>query len=183
MSLQCLGQVSENYVLAIQENALADAQKHALLMHCLGTEGQRDFSTLTDADNSYKTALTALRISFVPRVNVVAERYKFRQRGQKNGASTEQYIASLREMVVTWEFGELADEMIRDQLIEKTNSPRIRELLLLEMELALQKALTMAIQIESAIAGAQIIGQGIAHDIKAIHPVQTQDSQSSKRPF
>ena len=86
-------------------------------------------------------------------------------------------------MVVTWEFGELADEMIRDHLVEKMNSPRNRESLLLEMELMLQKAITMARQIESAMAEAQIIGQGIAHDIKAIHPVQTQDSQSSKRPF
>ena len=30
---------------------------------------------------------------------------------------------------------------------------------------------------------AQIIGQGTASDIQAMHPVQTQDSQSSKRPF
>ena len=65
----------------------------------------------------------------------MAERYKFCQRGQKNGESTEQYIDSLRKMVITCEFGELADKMIRNQLIEKTDSPHIRERLLLEMEL------------------------------------------------
>ena len=51
------------------------------------------------------------------------------------------------------------------------------------MELTLQKALTMARQIESAMAEAQIIGQGTASYIQAVHPVQTQDSQSSKRPL
>ena len=86
-------------------------------------------------------------------------------------------------MVVTCEFGELADEMIQDQLIEKTNSSCIGERLLLVMELTLQKAITMAGQIESAMVEAQIIGQDTASDIQSIHPVQTQDSQSSKRPF
>ena len=66
------------------------------------------------AHNSYETALTALRNFFVPRVNVVAERYKFRRYGQKNGESMEQYISSLWKMVLTCEFVELADEMIRD---------------------------------------------------------------------
>ena len=111
------------------------------------------------------------------------ERYKFPQRGQKNSESKEQYIASLREMVITCEFGEMAEKMIQDQLFEKTNSSRIREHLLLETELTSQKAVTRARQIESAMAEAQIIGQGTASDIQAIHLVQTQNSQSSKRPL
>ena len=86
-------------------------------------------------------------------------------------------------MVITCEFGELADKMIQDQLFEKTNSSRIREHLLLETELTSQKAVTRARQIEFAMAEAQIIGQGTASDIQAKHPVQTQDSQSSKRPL
>ena len=113
----------------------------------------------------------------------MAERYKFCQRGQKNGEATEQYFALLREMVVTCKCGELADEMIWDHLIEKTNSSHNRERLLLEMELTLQKAITMARQIEPAMVEAQIIGQGTASNMQAIHPVQTQDLQSSKRPF
>ena len=99
-----------------------------------------------------------MRNFFVARVNVVAERYKFHQRGQKNGESMEQYIASLREMLVTCEFGEPADKMIRDRLVERTNSPRMRRRLLLQMELTLQKVRTMARQIDSAMAEAQIIG-------------------------
>ena len=127
------------------------------------------------ADKSYEPALTALRNFFVPRVNVVAERQKFHQRGQKNCESTEQYVASLRSMVVTCKFGELADKMIHDQLVEKANSPRNRERLLLEIALTLRltKAITMARQIESAMVEAQIIGQGTASDIQAIHAVQT----------
>ena len=35
--------VFENYVLAIQDNALADARKRVLLIQCLGTGGQRLF--------------------------------------------------------------------------------------------------------------------------------------------
>ena len=64
-------------------------------------------------------------------------------------------------MVITCVFGELADKMIQDQLFEKTNSSRIREHLLLETELTLQKAEIRARQIESAMAEAQIRSQGI----------------------
>ncbi|KAJ8272305.1 hypothetical protein COCON_G00111640 [Conger conger] len=49
--------------------------------------------------------------------------------------------------------------MIRDQLVEKTNSSRIRESLLLESELTLQKAITLASHIETVLADAQAMAK------------------------
>ncbi|KAI0238688.1 hypothetical protein LSAT2_010572, partial [Lamellibrachia satsuma] len=41
-------------------------------------------------------------------------------------------------------FGQLSDELIRDQLIEKTNNPRVRERLIMEPDtLTLEKAITL----------------------------------------
>ncbi len=48
----------------------------------------------------------------------------------------------------------LADDMIRDQIVEKRYTSRIRERLLLETDLTLQKAIPIAGQIESAVAKA-----------------------------
>ncbi|CAM4577627.1 unnamed protein product [Lepidochelys kempii] len=52
------------------------------------------------------------------------------------------YIAFLRSLIVTCDFGNMADEMIRNQLIEKTTNLRVRERLLLEPQQAvtLQKS-------------------------------------------
>uniref|UniRef100_A0A8C1RTY5 Uncharacterized protein n=1 Tax=Cyprinus carpio TaxID=7962 RepID=A0A8C1RTY5_CYPCA len=137
---------------------LPNARKRALLIHCLGAEGQRLFYTLTvsdQGDDTYASALSAIREFFVPKVNVVAERYRFRQRSQRAGETTDQYVAALRELAATCEFGAMEDEMIRDQLVEKTNSSRIRERLLLEVPLDLKKAVTVARQIETATAEAK----------------------------
>ena len=52
---------------------------------------------------------------------------------------------------------EISDEMIRDQLVEKTLTARIREHLLLEPELTLQKVLVMVGQIKSVMAEVEAI--------------------------
>ncbi|KAF7652085.1 hypothetical protein LDENG_00102040 [Lucifuga dentata] len=60
--------------------------------------------------------------------------------------------------------------MIQDQLIEKTNSLRIRERLLLEVPLTLTKAMTMARQIEPAVAEAKAMCTGAMDS--TVHTVQ-----------
>lgn len=75
--------------------------------------------------------LTNLRVMhykiffFVPKVNVVAERNKFCQYAQQPGKSTVQYVAALRDLLVNCDFGILMDDMIRDQIVEKTCTPHI----------------------------------------------------------
>ncbi len=68
----------DNYVTALSEEDIAEKTKRALLIHCLGTEGQMIFYTLTVANDGYEMALTALRAFFLQKVNVVAERNTFR---------------------------------------------------------------------------------------------------------
>lgn len=94
----------ENYLVAMSESDLPDARKHALLIHCLGAEGQRLFYTLTVADDKYDTALKAIEDFFIPQVNVVAERYRFKQRSQRPGETTDQFAAALKELVTTCQF-------------------------------------------------------------------------------
>ncbi|KAK0142863.1 hypothetical protein N1851_019189 [Merluccius polli] len=163
-------QMFENYLLALTANDMPDKRKRALLLHCLGTEGQRIFLSLPDVGTSYKSACDALKAFFVPRVNVVAERNKFRRRAQRQGESIVQYIAALRDLLVNCDFGLLADDMIRDQLIEKTSSSRIRERLLLEADLTLQKAITLASHIETAVADAKAIASVSEASVQLVQP-------------
>ena len=80
------------------------------------------------------------------------ERYTFRQRAQRPGGSVREYITALHELVANCNFGQLSDELIRDQLIEKTNNPRVRERLLMEPDtLTLEKAITLTSCIEVAV--------------------------------
>lgn len=110
----------------MSEGELPEARKRVLLIYCLCTEGQRLFYTLTVADDKYDTALKSIENFFIPQVNIVAERYRFRQRSQRPGETTDQFAAALKELVTTCQFRTVKEEMIRDQIVEKMNSPRIR---------------------------------------------------------
>ncbi len=145
-----------------------EARTRALLLHCLGTEGQRIFYTLPDSGDTLDSAIAALQTHFNPKINVVAERHAFRKRTQTTSESVLHYIAALRDLVSKCEFGANTDDMIRDQLIEHVASHRIRERLLLETDLTLSKAITIATQIEAASAHAKSIAGDQAASVQAV---------------
>ena len=165
----------ETYMIASNSTKFGDERRRALLLHCLGPEGQRVYHTLPPtvtpesgqeqgaADvGSYEEAFARLDKHFSPAVNVVAARYQFRQRAQRKDELVEDYVSALRELAINCEFGKFADEFIRDQLVEKTPSERIRERLLIEPALTLQTALTITRQMESAARDARVIDSASA---------------------
>lgn len=164
-----------NYCLVIdvEGQKWTDARQRALLLHCLGTEGQRIFYTLADTGTTLATALKALDDYFTPKVNVVVERHTFRKRAQLRDETIVQYIAALRQLAATCEF-ENSDDMIRDQLVEHCVNPHIRERLLLKTKLKLKDAITLACQIESA--GEQ--AKAMASASRSSLPVQVVQVQS-----
>ena len=163
----------KNYLLAIGTDSFNAERKRALILHCIGLEGQHIFNTLpeiTDEDNVYGNALAALKQHFQPSVNVVSERYKFRQRKQHHGESIDFYVASLRDLAKTCSFETCTDkEMIGDQIVEKTTMPKIRERLLMEADLTLEKTLEIARSIESAVRESKILGNAQTSHVNRVH--------------
>ena len=108
-------QIFQNYLVVI--NATGDAwpvaRRRAVLLHCLGTEGQRIFYNLPNTGATYDTAVNALKAHFNPKTNTVAERHAFRKRAQALHESILQYVAALRDLVSTCDFGDRENEMIR----------------------------------------------------------------------
>ncbi|KAJ8034400.1 hypothetical protein HOLleu_21220 [Holothuria leucospilota] len=161
--------VFETYLLASGGEEYSAERKRAMLLHCIGVEGQRIFQTLPKLPDSvkldtYQGAVKVLEDYFIPSVNVVAERYRFRQRAQKTGETIDCYVASLRELSKTCDFGPMTDEMIRDQIIEKTATPRVRERLLMEKDLKLNGAIETAKCIENAMKEAKAIGNSLTKE-------------------
>lgn len=144
--------IFNNYLVVINAsgNAWPTSRKRATLLHCLGAEGQRIFYSLPDTGTSFEDAVSALEGHFLPKVNVVVERHTFRQRAQLPHETVNQYLAALRALSANCAFDANTDEMIRDQLLEHLRDDRIRERLLLEPDLTLEKATTLAIQMETA---------------------------------
>lgn len=72
--------------------------------------------------------------------------------------------------------------MLRDQLIERVANTRIRDRLLLEADLTLAKATTMALQIEVGQRNADVLSSDVtAASVRAIHKEPRGSRQREKR--
>uniref|UniRef100_A0AAQ5XJR9 Uncharacterized protein n=1 Tax=Amphiprion ocellaris TaxID=80972 RepID=A0AAQ5XJR9_AMPOC len=123
-------------------NSRPDERKRAILLHALGTEEL--FYALHDT------------------VNVVAERHKFCKRAQRLNETINQFLASLHELA--------AEQMLHDKLIECVANTRIQDRLLLQPDLTLAKATTLALQIETGLRNADVLPDTTAAaPVRAIH--------------
>ena len=83
-----------------------------------------------EGETVYTVAMEQLDQYFMPQVNVPYERHLFRTMAQLPTESVDQFMTRLREKAEYCEFGDAKDENIRDQVIEKCMSSRLRRKLL-----------------------------------------------------
>ncbi len=114
----------------------------------------------------------------MPKVNVVAERSKFRKRKQFPEESVDNYIAALRELASTCNFKTMEDEMIRDQFIEKTVHQRILERLLLKTY-PLERAIEIARQLESGMKEPKLLSEFKVESQDYMENIQVVSSKNS----
>ena len=82
-----------------------------------------------DTNNVYKVAVLKLNEHFTPHTNVTYKRSVFRSMCQLLGESIDKYITRLKQKAQYCNFAD-ESEMIRDQVIEKCTSHRLRRKLL-----------------------------------------------------
>lgn len=84
---------------------------------------------------------------------MVAERHKFRPRPDE---TVTEFLAAACEL------GDMEDQMLRDQMIERVANTRIGDRLLLESDLTMAKATTLALQIETGLRNADVLSDNTA---------------------
>lgn len=142
----------EHYVEALSEKELVDSSKCLLLQNCLGPEGQRIFTTLIQNDTAYAAAISTLTAYFSTDHTTRMHRFKFHQRMQMPGETVDQFVSALEELLRPCGYGNSKDELILNQLIEKTSCPQLRERLLVGREsLTLAAALGIGKEVESVL--------------------------------
>lgn len=152
-----------NYVLAIGGDAYSDERLKALLLNCLGIEGQRQYIAIenvplstpvsaTSSKPAFERAVQRLRDRFVVKKAKVTIRAEFRGRQQRSGESISDYLCALRVLAAKADFRNYNEEQaIMDQIISHTTNDKIRERLLLEGDaLTLDRAIELAVRIETA---------------------------------
>ena len=103
------------------------------------------------------TALEKLDAYFKPQRNIPFERHMFIQATQDPSETMDMYVTRLKRLAQTCDYGTLSDEMIRDQVLQKCYSTRLRRRLLREETLTLDVFLHIARALEASDRQAQQI--------------------------
>ena len=122
-----------------------EKQRLAIFLHLVGEEALEIYNTF-----SLSTAEQKLDILFKkfedycnPRRNITFEQHKFFTCVQEPTESIDQYVTELRTKASTCEFGELCESLVRDRIVCGIVYDTMREKLLQETDLSLQKAIDM----------------------------------------
>ncbi|XP_061721065.1 uncharacterized protein K02A2.6-like [Cydia pomonella] len=100
---------------------------------------------------------TILEKHLQPKPSVLAERYKFRHRKQGDSESMSNYVAVLKRMSKTCDFGAWLEESLRDQFVCGIHSETIRQRLFAEDKLDFTKAFNLAVSMEAAEKDAAMV--------------------------
>ncbi|KAG6439336.1 hypothetical protein O3G_MSEX000687 [Manduca sexta] len=115
------------------------------------------------ATKSFKEQVSIMKDHLRPKPSILAERYVYRQRKQKQEETVAEYVAELKKLSKGCEFGKWLEESLRDQLVCGLRSEVVRQRLFTEENLTFEKALALAIAIEAAEKNAAIVdGRNIA---------------------
>ena len=139
-------------------------------------------------EKEYKELIDAMQAHLKPKPLTIAERFKFNRRKQQEGESIAQFLAGLRKLAETCNFGAKLDEQLRDRMVEGLRSESIQKRLLAEGDITMKKAYEIATSMETASREASgmhapTIGTatGIAATVKHVAHVAPQ-SQSQRKP-
>lgn len=167
------------------KNVTAPKQKKALLLHFGGFELQDVFYAIPGADtvaaeeDAYDKTRTALNDYFKPKTNKTYERHIFRGLAQRDEETMNQFVTRLRQQAKNCEFVSI-DEEIKDQIVEKCRSVKVKKRILEQGDMTLNQVIemaqaheattvqlkTMEVETVSKISGKKGRSQGVENMVK-----------------
>ena len=136
-----------NYEIATGLKEKEDSTRVATLLSIIGDEALEAYNGFQWNADGDKLKIDKVLDNFEkycnPERNIPFERYVFNSRIQKTGESIDEYVNQLRQLAESCEFGSLKDSLIRDMVIFGCNDERLKESMLREPDLSLQRAVEM----------------------------------------
>ena len=174
----------ERVKLFFTVNDIAEGKRAAVFLNFIGARAYellRSLLTPTLPQSlKYSEVVGLLREHYEPQPIVVAERFHFHRRNQREGESIAEYMAALRKLSTHCDFKTYLNEALRDRLVCGLRSESIQRRLLAEKELSLQKAMELSQGMEAANRNAKSL-KGTSPAINKVRTVQTHKSSSNQR--
>lgn len=157
-----------------------EPQKKALLLHYAGVDVQDIFYAFSQEtqDKGFADTKKALTDHFEPKKNTTFERHIFRQATQQADETISTFVTRLKTIARGCNYGDLHDDMIKDQVIEKCRSASFKRRLLREDDLTLAKVIkfgfsedcseSQAVVMETSTSNEQVRGIDNSSDVNAV---------------
>lgn len=139
-------QLFQIYMTASGADGKEEKVKAAILLHAPGEEALEVYHTI-NIDHEKETVddvLAAFRAFCQSKKNTVFERHQFWAHPLPDSITIEKYVTELRQKSKDCEFGASENDMIRDMIVFRMNDQRLKERLLREPSLTLEKAIDPA---------------------------------------
>ena len=172
--------VWSNYEIASRLVKQPKEERTATLLTCLGADALEIVDGLSFANDEERkdidVVLEKLEVFCVGETNEIYERYQFSKREQESGESIDSYVAALRTLAKTCDYGTLLNSLIRDRIVVGIRDNGTRKRLLQEAKLTLNKCIDICRSSEATAAQLQAMGN--QEDLKFV----ADDKQKSKSP-
>ncbi len=130
-------------------NNISQDKKVPALLTQLGGKSYNLLRNLTAPDKpknkSYDALVKLLSDHLTPKPIVIAERFRFHKRNQKDGESINEYMAELRKLTEFCDFGAVLNDTLRDRLVCGLRNEQVQKKLLTVAELNLTKAIEISV--------------------------------------
>ena len=146
-------------------NGITDAEKkRSVLLSVIGASAYKVLRSLVSpakpGEKTYLELVTVMGAHFNPEPSEIVQRYKFHSRFRQHGESVATFVSELRALAEHCKFGSTLKDMLRDRLVCGINEDLIQRKLLSESKLTFDKALEMALGIETAMKNIQELQGG-----------------------
>lgn len=161
----------------------SESTKVKLFYYLVGETGRELCEMLVGSstdDRTIKLLLEALDQHCNPKLNETVERYRFFMRNQGTDEGFDKYVTELKMLASTCNFGDIKDSLIRDRIVCSTNSPSLRERLLREENLTLQKCVQICRATELSRENSKTIEGKAVEEIHVLtHKTPKNDKQKA----
>uniref|UniRef100_A0A803KB09 Gypsy retrotransposon integrase-like protein 1 n=1 Tax=Xenopus tropicalis TaxID=8364 RepID=A0A803KB09_XENTR len=155
------------YLTATGACKYPEAQKIAILLHTIGEEGLELYNTMnvvygTPEAPTMNELLAQFRKHCNPRKNSVFERYQFWTHPMPDTGGIDKFQTELKLKAKDCEFKDTEDLMLRDKIVFSITNPALKEKLLADPDLTLEKAVSICRIKETTKAQVEAMGASAA---------------------
>uniref|UniRef100_A0A8D8ZQS0 Peptidase A2 domain-containing protein n=1 Tax=Cacopsylla melanoneura TaxID=428564 RepID=A0A8D8ZQS0_9HEMI len=145
-----------------------EEQVHALVF-LMGAQAEDIFESFhlsTEESKNYDQVISRFKKYFVPKANVIYERVVFNRRVQNPGESITDFITALHKLSSSCSYGDLREELVRDQIVVGIRDKQLSERLQLDNNLTLSTAVTLVKQYESVKSQNNYLSESRSDSVK-----------------